>query len=74
MNDTNHDAHIKNFKKTIRVNGEIVKIDIINLFGFILQNKIQSGVKTLYNIISICHNPNLGLTTKAKAYKGTGQE
>ncbi len=36
MKDTNLDAHIKVFKKTIRVNGETMEIDIINLFSFTL--------------------------------------
>ncbi len=25
-------------------------------------------------IIALCHNPSLGLTTKARAYKGASQE
>ncbi len=36
MKDIDLDAHIIIFKKNIRVNGEIVEVDIINLFGFIL--------------------------------------
>jgi hypothetical protein len=36
MKDTNPDAHIKVFKKMIRINGEIVEADIINLSGFTL--------------------------------------
>ncbi len=28
------------FKKAIKTNGEIVKVDIINLFGFTLRNNI----------------------------------
>ncbi len=35
MKDTNPNTHIKVFKKAIRINGEIVEADIINLFGFI---------------------------------------
>jgi hypothetical protein len=27
-----------------------------------------------FNFLAICHNPNLGLATKAKAYKGASQE
>ncbi len=38
MKDTDHDAHIRVFKKTIRANGETVEIDI-KMFGFILRNK-----------------------------------
>jgi hypothetical protein len=40
LKDNGHDAHIKIFKKK-EVNGEIVKVDIINLFGFILRNNIS---------------------------------
>ncbi len=38
MKDTDLDAHIKFFKKTIKANGETVEADIINLFGFTLQS------------------------------------
>jgi hypothetical protein len=34
VKDTNSDAHIKMFKKAIKANGEIVEVDIINMFGF----------------------------------------
>jgi hypothetical protein len=37
VKDTNPNAHIIFFKKTIKANGEIVEVDIINLFGFTLQ-------------------------------------
>jgi hypothetical protein len=40
VKDTNLDAHNRVFKKTIKVNGEIMEDDIINLFGFTLQNNI----------------------------------
>jgi hypothetical protein len=33
---TDPNAHIKVFKKAIKANGEIVEVDIINLFSFIL--------------------------------------
>jgi hypothetical protein len=36
MKDINLDAHIKIFKNAIIANGEIVEVDIINLFGFTL--------------------------------------
>jgi hypothetical protein len=36
MKDIDHDVHIRVFKKIIKVNGEIVDDDIINLFGFTL--------------------------------------
>jgi len=34
MKKTNHDVHIKVFKKTIKANGETMEANIINLFGF----------------------------------------
>jgi hypothetical protein len=34
------DAHVKVFKKANKTNGEIMEVDIINLFGFILKNNI----------------------------------
>ncbi len=40
VKDINLDDHIKVFKKVIRVNGETMKVDIINLFGFTLHNNI----------------------------------
>jgi hypothetical protein len=33
-------AHIRLFKKAIKANGEIVEVDIINMFGFILRDNI----------------------------------
>jgi len=36
VKDTNPNAHIKFFKKTIKANKEIVEVDIINMFGFTL--------------------------------------
>ncbi len=40
MKDNDPNVHIKVFKKVIKTNGEIVEADIINLFGFTLQNNI----------------------------------
>ncbi len=34
------DAHIRVFKKVIKVNGEIVEANIINMFGFTLKDNI----------------------------------
>ncbi len=34
MKDTNHDVHIRVFKKAIKANGKHVETNIINLFGF----------------------------------------
>jgi hypothetical protein len=39
--DTDLDAHIRVFKKAIKVNGEIMEANIINLFGFTLKNNIS---------------------------------
>jgi hypothetical protein len=41
VKDTNHDTHIRVFKKAIKANGEIVEINIINMFGFTLQDNIS---------------------------------
>jgi hypothetical protein len=51
--DTNLNAHIKLFTQKIRINGETVEVDIINLFGFILQYNILEWGKKLYNIILV---------------------
>jgi hypothetical protein len=40
VKDINMDAHIIVFKKAIKVNGELVEAEIINLFGFILKDNI----------------------------------
>jgi len=45
VKDTNLDAHIKVFKKTIKANMEIMEVNIINLFGFILRNNISEWGK-----------------------------
>jgi hypothetical protein len=34
VKDNNCDVHIRAFKKAIKVNGEIMETNIINLFGF----------------------------------------
>jgi hypothetical protein len=41
VKDTNHNAHIKVFKKAIKANGETMEVEIINLFGFTLQDNIS---------------------------------
>ncbi len=41
VKDTDFDAHIKVFKKENKANGEIVEVNIINLFGFNLWNRIS---------------------------------
>ncbi len=40
------DVHIKVFKKAIRAKKKIMEVDIINLFGFTLQNNISKWGKT----------------------------
>ncbi len=40
VKDIELDVHIKVFKKAIKVNGEIVESDIINMYGFTLQSNI----------------------------------
>jgi hypothetical protein len=40
VKDINPDVHIRICKKAIKANGETMEADIINLFGFILQNNI----------------------------------
>ncbi len=45
MKDIDPNVHIKAFKKTNIANGEIVETNIINLFGFILQDNISKWSK-----------------------------
>jgi hypothetical protein len=40
VKDTDLDAHNRIFKKTIKANGEMVEINIINLIGFTLKDTI----------------------------------
>jgi hypothetical protein len=40
VKDTNLNVHIKMFKKPIKANGETMEVDIINLFGFTLEDNI----------------------------------
>jgi hypothetical protein len=40
VKDTNLDAHIRVFKKAIKINGETMEANIINLFGFTLKDNI----------------------------------
>jgi hypothetical protein len=41
MKDPNVDVRIIIFQKVIKVNGETMEVDIINLFGFTLWNNIS---------------------------------
>jgi hypothetical protein len=40
VKDIDPDAHIKVLKKAIKTNGEIMEVDIINLFRFIFRDNI----------------------------------
>jgi hypothetical protein len=40
VKDIDPNVHIKIIKKVIKVNGETVEVDILNLFGFTLWNNI----------------------------------
>ncbi len=40
VKDTDPDTHNRVFKKAIKVNDEIVEVDIINIFGFTLKDNI----------------------------------
>jgi hypothetical protein len=53
--DIDLDVHIKVFKKAIKVNGEIMEADIINLFGFTFRNNIAKWVKVLFKTTQIAH-------------------
>jgi hypothetical protein len=41
VKDINLNVHIRVFKKAIKANGGIVKVDIINLFSFIFKDNIS---------------------------------
>jgi hypothetical protein len=41
VKDNDPDVHIRVFKKMIKANCETMEINIINLFGFTLQNNIS---------------------------------
>jgi len=58
VKDTDLDAHIRIFKKSIKVSGEIMEVNIINLFGFTLRNNISEWLKILYKIILTTHLMN----------------
>jgi hypothetical protein len=50
VKDTDLDVHIKVFKKAIKVNGETIEVDIINLFGFTFQvNIFERGKNIIQN-------------------------
>jgi hypothetical protein len=41
VKNTNLDVHIRVFKKAIKVNSEMMEVEIINLFGFTLKDSIS---------------------------------
>jgi len=45
VKDTNLNVHITVFKKAIKANGETIKFDIINLFGFTFRDSISEWSK-----------------------------
>ncbi len=51
VKDINLDAHIKVFKKAIKTNGEIMEVDISNLFGFTLTIISMNGEKNMFETI-----------------------
>jgi hypothetical protein len=53
MKDIDPDVHIRVFKKTIKVNGETMEANIINLFGFTLQDNVSKWGK---NFLQDHHN------------------
>ncbi len=61
MKDTNLDAHIKVFKKTIRANGETMETDIINLFSFTLWDNISKMGQKFCTRLSQLHFGGVGI-------------
>jgi hypothetical protein len=53
VKDTNLDVSIIMFKKAIKGNGEMVEVNVINLFGSILKDSISKWVKTMFKTIQI---------------------
>jgi hypothetical protein len=52
--DINPNVHIRVLKKAIKVNGEIVEVNIINLFGFTLRSIVSfNGENTMFKNIQI---------------------
>jgi hypothetical protein len=55
VKNTDLRAHIKILKKATKPNGEIVEVDIINLFGFTLKDSTFEWGENLFKIIQIAH-------------------
>jgi hypothetical protein len=53
--DIDLDIHIKIFKKAIKVTGETMEVDIINIFGFTFRNNIFEWGENLFKTIEIAH-------------------
>ncbi len=53
IKDSSPNVHIKVFKKAIKANGEIIKSDIINLFGLLSGIVSMNGEKTTFKTIQI---------------------
>jgi len=56
VKNNNLNAHIRVFKKAIKVNVETMEIDIINLFGFTSQNNILEWDENFVQDHSNCFN------------------
>jgi len=56
--------------QTVHPNDKLQMVDAI-LEIIVLETTIHSNGKCN---LGNCHNPNFGLTTKARAYKGVGQK
>jgi hypothetical protein len=44
------------------------------MINLTLQNQWNYNIEEYVNVDHYCHNPNLGLVTKARACKSAGQE
>jgi hypothetical protein len=53
VKDTNHDVHIRIFKKLIKTNDKTMEVDIINLLLSLYEITSLGGLKTLYKITPI---------------------
>jgi len=51
VKDIDPNVFVKIFKKIIKVNGETMEVDIINLFGFTLRDTSLNGVKNVFKTI-----------------------
>jgi hypothetical protein len=63
VKDTDLDAHIRMFKKTIKANVEIMEFEIINLFGFTLKNNISKWGENF-----VQNHPNRTFESRSKHF------